>query len=112
MHTINFIDHFANLGFFQDKSISEFNFLKYSNKKWSFWSGNQIAYTNRFSYIYYLELCEKYDLQIVDFIGENYRDRKELDVSLIHSDVLDFYTKSIDLNELVKYQRGTLVLKG
>ena len=29
VHTINFIDHFANPGFFQDKSISEFNFLKY-----------------------------------------------------------------------------------
>ena len=60
VHTINFIDHFANPGFFQDKSISEFNFLRYSNKYWKFWAGNSIAYTNRLSYLYYLELSNKY----------------------------------------------------
>lgn len=52
VHTINFIDHFSNPGIFQDKSISEFNFLKYSDKYWTFWAGNPIAYTNRLSYIY------------------------------------------------------------
>ena len=58
VHTINFIDHFANPGFFQDKSISEFNFLKYSDKYWHFWAGNSIAYTNRLSYLYYLNLFQ------------------------------------------------------
>jgi hypothetical protein len=110
VHTINFIDHFANLGFFQDHSISEFNFLKYSNKYWKFWAGNSIAYTNRLSYLYYLELCKKHDLNCIDFIGENYRIRKELDVDLIHPDVLKNYKSDININDLTRYQRGTLIL--
>ena len=110
VHTINFIDHFANPGIFQDKNISEFNFLKYSDKFWEFWAGNSIAYTNRLSYIYYLEMAKKYNLEIVDFKGENYRIRKELDPKLIHQDVLNKY-KSIHLEELTRYQRGTLILK-
>ena len=32
VHTINFMDHFANPGIFQDKSISEFNFLRFSDE--------------------------------------------------------------------------------
>jgi hypothetical protein len=110
VHTINFIDHFANPGIFQDKNISEFNFLKYSDKFWEFWAGNSIAYTNRLSYIYYLEMAKKYNLEIVDFKGENYRIRKELDPKLIHQDVINKY-KSIHLEELTRYQRGTLILK-
>jgi hypothetical protein len=110
VHTINFIDHFANPGIFQDKTISEFNFLKYSDKYWNFWAGNSIAYTNRLSYIYYLEMAKKHDLEIVDFKGENYRIRKELDSNLIHQDVINKY-KSIQLEELTRYQRGTLILK-
>lgn len=84
VHTINFIDHFANPGFFQDNTISEFNFLKYSDRSWKYWAGNAIAYTNRLSHRYYLELCEKYDLKNINFIGENYRPRKELSPQLIH----------------------------
>lgn len=111
VHTINFIDHFANPGFFQDKSISEFNFLKYSNKFWSFWSGNSIAYTNRLSHVYYLQLSEKNDLNVVDFIGENYRKRVELDLNSIHDDVLSNYISIPEKEDLVKFQRGTFVLK-
>lgn len=110
VHTINFIDHFANPGFFQDKTISEFNFLKYSDEYWKFWAGNTIAYTNRLSYIYYLELCKEHQLNVVDFIGENYRDRKELDLKLIHKDVLKKYKSSINVAELTKFQRGTLII--
>ena len=111
VHTINFIDHFANPGIFQDKSISEFNFLRYSNKYWSFWAGNSIAYTNRLSYVFYLELCDQYDLNVINFIGENYRERKELDVNQIHTDILKKYSSNPDFKELVKYQRGTLLIK-
>ncbi len=111
VHTVNFIDHFANPGFFQDKSISEFNFLKYSNKFWSFWSGNSIAYTNRLSYVYYLQLAEKCDLKVVDFIGENYRERIELDLNSIHDDVLNNYISIPVKEDLVKFQRGTFVFK-
>ncbi|WP_044400307.1 hypothetical protein [Lacinutrix sp. Hel_I_90] len=110
IHTINFIDHFANPGFFQDKSISEFNFLKYSNRSWKFWAGNSIAYTNRLSYRYYLELCEKYDLKIINFIGENYRPRKELSPQLIHADILKKYSSKINIEDLTRYQRGTLII--
>jgi SAM-dependent methyltransferase len=112
VHTINFIDHFANPGLFQDKGISEFNFLRFSDKYWSFWAGNSIAYTNRLSHIYYLELCKKLNLEIVDFIGENYRERVELDLNSIHRDVLQKYVTEFSMEELTKFQRGTLILKG
>ena len=111
VHTINFIDHFANPGFFQDASISEFNFLRFSDKQWLFWAGNPIAYTNRLGYIYYLELCEKWKLEVVDFVGENYRERVGLDQNLIHSDVIKKYDTAFNLNELTKFQRGTLIIK-
>lgn len=112
VHTINFIDHFANPGFFQDKSISEFNFLKYSDSYWSFWAGNPIAYTNRLSYLYYLELCNKHKLTVVDFLGENYRNRVELDQKLIHNDVIKKYENTTNPDELTRFQRGTLIIKG
>ena len=111
VHTINFIDHFANPGLFQDKSISEFNFLKYSDEYWEFWSGNSIAYTNRLSYVYYWELCVKYEIGIIDFLGENYRKRVELKSSLIHEDVIRKYRTIVDLDELTRFQRGTFILK-
>jgi hypothetical protein len=111
VHTINFIDHFANPGFFQDKSISEFNFLKYSDRYWSFWAGNSIAYTNRLSYLYYLEICKKHKLIVVDFLGENYRNRVELDQKLIHNDVINKYENITNSDELTKFQRGTLIIK-
>jgi hypothetical protein len=110
IHTINFIDHFANPGFFQDKSISEFNFLKYSDRSWKFWAGNSIAYTNRLSHRYYLDLCKKYNLTVVDFLGENYRERKELPLDCIHKDVIKKYKSDVAPEELTKYQRGTLVI--
>lgn len=111
VHTINFIDHFANPGFFQDKKISEFNFLKYSNKTWDFWAGNAIAYTNRLSYLYYLELCKQNELNVIDFIGENYRDHHPLPENMIHPDVLHKYATPPSASDLCKYQRGTLLFK-
>ncbi|HLA54651.1 MAG TPA: class I SAM-dependent methyltransferase [Flavobacterium sp.] len=111
VHTINFIDHFANPGFFQDKRISEFNFLKYSDQYWAFWAGNPIAFTNRLSYLYYLELAKKHGLQIIDFVGENYRKRIELNTDLIHPDVIKKYDSVIEIGNLTKFQRGTLILK-
>lgn len=110
-HTINFIDHFTNPGFFQDTKISEFNFLKYSNEYWRFWAGNDIAYTNRLSYLYYLNLCEKNNFKIISFKGENYRERKPLNISEIHKDVIKKYDEVENLNELIRYQRGTLTFK-
>jgi hypothetical protein len=111
IHTINFIDHFANPGLFRDKSISEFNFLRYSDKYWSSWAGNPIAYTNRLAYPYYIGLCEKYQLEVVDFHGENYRERVDLDLSLIHEDVISKYSGAINREQLTQFQRGTLVLR-
>lgn len=110
IHTINFIDHFANPGFFQDKSISEFNFLRYSDKYWAFWAGNSISYTNRLSYLYYLGLAKKCDLNVINFVGENYRERVELDTTYIHQDVINKYENPVNLSKLTKYQRGTLIL--
>lgn len=111
VHTINFIDHFANPGLFQDKSISEFNFLQFSDKYWDFWAGNSIAYTNRLSYGYYLQLCEENELHDVQFIGENYREKKVLNKNLIHNDILQKYKHLDNIDNLTKYQRGTLIIK-
>jgi len=111
VHTINFIDHYANHGIFEDKSISEFNFLRFSDSYWKFWSGNSIAYTNRLCYLYYQDLFEENDIEILDFIGENYRSKKELDLQKIHKDVLQKYKSQPNLEELVKYQRGTFICK-
>lgn len=111
VHTINFIDHFANPGFFQDKNISEFNFLQYSNQYWNQWAGNDIAYTNRLSYLYYIDLCKKHDLDLVAFHGKNYRASHPIDPSKIHDDVLKNYRIPPDPKELQKYQRGTIVMK-
>lgn len=111
VHTINFIDHFTNPGFFQDKNISEFNFLKYSDKQWHFWAGNDIAYTNRLSYVYYLELCKTNKLQVVDFIGENYRAHHPLAAEEIHPDVIKKYQQLSNAEDVCTYQRGTLIFK-
>jgi hypothetical protein len=62
--------------------------------------------------LYYLKLCEKYTIDIVDFIGENYRDRVELNPSLIHEDIIKKYHEGPDRELLTKFQRGTLILKG
>ncbi|WP_298510345.1 methyltransferase domain-containing protein [uncultured Kordia sp.] len=111
VHTINFIDHFANPGFFQDKNISEFNFLKYSDATWNFWAGNDIAYTNRLSYLYYLELCEANELTVIDFIGENYRAHHPLPAAAIHEDIIKKYKQLSNVEYVCKYQRGTLIFK-
>ncbi len=111
VHTINFIDHFANTGFFEDKKISVFNFLKYSDEYWNFWTGNNIAYTNRLSYKYYLEVCEELNFNEVYFKGENYRDSRMYKKISIHPDIKKKYNKDYDDNEFIKYQRGTLILK-
>lgn len=111
VHTINFIDHFANPGLFRDKSISEFNFLQYSNRYWKFWTGNSLAYTNRLSYLFYLQLCKKYNLELVEFIGENYRESVKLNPSLIHEDVIKKYDKPPNRDKLTEFQRGTLIIK-
>lgn len=111
VHTINFIDHFANPGFFQDKNISEFNFLRYSDKQWNFWAGNAIAYTNRLSYVYYLELCEANNLQVISFTGENYRAHNPLPTAAIHTDVIQKYKQLSNVEDVCKYQRGTLIFR-
>ncbi|MHA7057591.1 hypothetical protein ACWGOQ_0010260 [Aquimarina sp. M1] len=111
VHTVNFIDHYANPGIFEDKNISEFNFLRFSDAYWKFWSGNSIAYTNRLSYLYYLDMFVENGLNVLDFIGENYRIRKELNPELIHNDVINKYVSRPESIELTKFQRGTFIVK-
>ncbi|WP_299432229.1 class I SAM-dependent methyltransferase [uncultured Aquimarina sp.] len=111
VHTINFVDHFTNPGFFQDQNISAYNFLKFSDTYWGFWAGNSIAYTNRLSHIYYQDLFESNNLYVTNFIGENYKPSKHLEITEIHNDVIRKYKSHPDLIELTKYQRGTFVVK-
>jgi len=110
IHIINFTDHFTNPGVFEDKNISEFNFLQYSDKYWNFWAGNPIAYTNRLGYPYYFQICEANGLKIVEFIEQNYKTQKPLGINRIHSDVRSRYLNNTDLHELTRVQRGTFVI--
>lgn len=110
VHIVNFTDHFANPGFFGDKKISEFNFLRYSDKYWNFWAGNSIAYTNRLGFPYYYQLCEEFGLTVINFIEQNYKERKPLDVKNIHQDVISKYRCKIDIHELIKVQRGIFLI--
>jgi hypothetical protein len=110
VHIVNFIDHFANPGFFCDKRISDFNFLQYSDKYWNFWAGNSLTYTNRLGYPYYYQLCEEHGLKVSNFIAQNYKERKSLDSDKIHSDVIKKYKKFVNRDELIKAQRGIFVI--
>lgn len=111
VHTINFVDHFTNPGIFQDKRISAYNFLKYSNAYWKFWAGNDIAYTNRLSYMFYEDIFKDNCLEIIEFIGENYKKSIPLPLDAVHSDVIKKYKTDIALKNLTKYQRGTYIVK-
>lgn len=111
VHTINFIDHFTNPGFLCDKKISEFNFLKFSDTEWNFWAGNDIAYTNRLSHLFYFELAERHGFSVEKFEGMNYKEKKNFPASLIHDDVLRKYQKTVDRNDLLQYQRGIFLFR-
>ncbi len=111
VHTINFVDHFANPGIFEDQSISLFNFLKYSDKQWKYWAGNPIAYTNRLAYPFYIDLCRRVGFEKIFFFGENYREVKILSANEVHSDVFQKYEIAISADELMLYQRGTLICR-
>jgi hypothetical protein len=111
VHTINFIDHFTNPGFWSDREISEFNFLKFSDAEWNFWAGNDIAYTNRLSHLFYFELAERHGFTVEKFEGTNYREKKNFSAALIHDDVIRNYQKAVDRNDLLKYQRGIFLYK-
>lgn len=55
-------------------------------------------------------LNKKHHLNVLDFIGENYKERIELDATQIHPDILAKYNPNIDIEDLTKYQRGTLII--
>jgi hypothetical protein len=109
VHTVNFIDHFTNDGFWKDKRISEFNFLRYSDEYWNFWTGNDIAFVNRLSYQFYIELCKEHGLRLDDFKGEIYKSKVPLNYP-IHPDITKKYRQPVTLADLTEYQRGTFVI--
>jgi hypothetical protein len=109
VHIVNFTDHFTNPGIWGDKNISEFNFLKYSDKTWNFWAGNSIAYTNRLGYPYYYELCAENDLNVLNFVEQNYKKRKFFSIDMIHQDVISQYNH-VNINDLIKVQRGAFII--
>ncbi|MFZ5516797.1 MAG: hypothetical protein ACOY90_09180 [Candidatus Zhuqueibacterota bacterium] len=94
-----------------DKSISEFNFLKYSDSEWEFWAGNDISYVNRLSWIFYFQLSKLYDLEVVSFEGQNYKKQKYFSINMIHKDIEKKYLEPVaQLEDLIKYQRGIFVI--
>jgi hypothetical protein len=60
-HLIDPSDHFAH----QDRSITNINFLKYSNNVWNLIAGNDFAYCNRLRFSSYSKLFKKYNFKII-----------------------------------------------
>jgi hypothetical protein len=85
--------------------------LKYSDQYWEFWTGNNIAYVNRLSYHYYIDICHKYEFELIDFIGENYKKGVHFEINSIHPDILKKYNEPPPKEDLVRYQRGTIIFK-
>jgi len=95
-HIVNLADHFRNPGFFQDRKITDVNFLRYSDRYWNFWCGNDIAYVNRLRFPYYMQLFRDLGFSIlhVDKQKEQNRMNELLSYEEIHPDVQSKYNKS------------------
>ncbi len=61
LHFIDLSDHFQH----QDSSISEINFLRYSDREWDRIAGNEYAYTNRLRVPDYLSLFKEVPFNIM-----------------------------------------------
>lgn len=61
IHRIDYGDHFS----YSDQSISEINFLKYSDEEWERYAGNRYMYMNRLRHDDFINLFESVEHSIV-----------------------------------------------
>lgn len=92
-HIANLTDHFRNPGFFRDNRVTDVNFLKYSDRYWNLWCGNDIAYVNRLRFPYYIKLFKELGFNILEVDKQKNEDRMNelLSYDEIHDDIKGKY---------------------
>ena len=111
-HIANLTDHFRNPGFFKDNGITDVNFLRYSDKYWNSWCGNDIAYVNRLRYPYYINLFKELGFEILEVDKQKNKDRMNelLSYEEIHYDIKGKYEKE-ELMDSLWVQRFHLICR-
>lgn len=101
-HIVNLTDHFRNPGFFRDDNITDVNFLKYSDKYWDAWCGNDIAYVNRLRFPFYIDMFNKLGFEILDVDKQKKKDRMNqlLSYDEISEDIKSRYDKDALMDTL------------
>lgn len=61
IHNIDPSDHFSH----DDSAISSVNFLRFSDKEWDRWAGNEFMYQNRLRGVDYVELFERSGVHVL-----------------------------------------------
>ena len=111
-HIANLTDHFRNPGLFRDNSVTDVNFLRYSDKYWNRWCGNDIAYVNRLRFPFYIDLFTKLGFEILDVDKQKEEDRMNelLSYEEIHDDIKLRYDKK-ELMDTIWIQRFHIICK-
>lgn len=111
-HIANLTDHFRNPGFFRDNGVTDVNFLKYSDKYWNFWCGNDIAYVNRLRFPFYMTLFSGLGFEMLEVDKQKNKDRMNdlLSYDEIHDDIKRKYDKN-ELMETLWVQRFHVICR-
>jgi|GEM_PF-4196348 len=109
-HIVNLTDHFRNPGIFRDNNVTDVNFLRYSDKYWNSWCGNDIAYVNRLRFPFYTAFFEELGFRILDIEKQKEEDRMNdlLSYDQIHDDIKSKYDKE-ELMDTLWVQRFHIV---
>ena len=109
-HIVNLTDHFRNPGFFRDNNITDVNFLRYSNKYWNSWCGNDIAYVNRLRFPFYIKMFQELGFRILDIDKQKEKNRMNelLPFNEINDDIKSKYDKD-ELMDTLWVQRFHIV---
>ena len=95
-----------------NNKITDVNFLKYSDKYWSKWCGNDIAYVNRLRFPFYPRMFETLGFNILEINKQKQEHRMNelLDYNEIHEDIKSKYDKA-ELMDSLWVQRFHVVCK-
>ena len=111
-HIANLTDHFRNPGLFRDNSVTDINFLRYSDKYWNRWCDNDIAFVNRLRFPFYIDLFTKLGFEILDVDKQKEEGRMNelLSYEDIHDDIKSKYGKK-ELMDTLWVQRFHIICK-
>ena len=111
-HIVNLTDHFRNPGIFRDNKITDVNFLRYSDKYWNRWCGNDIAYVNRLRFPFYMRFFSDLGFSILDVDKQKEDDRMNelLSYEQIHDDIKSKYDRD-ELMDTLWVQRFHIICR-